>query len=232
MESLRFHHASPAAVNAGFTLTELLVVLAIITIITSAVLTSQSSFNKTLILANTAYDIALTIRSAETIGLGSRVTGVSANAGYGLSFQKARPGSFTLFSDTYPAPSTTSVCHPIADVAAPNAKPGNCSYESAQNEKVVEYLLGNGITVSDFCAYALGSWTCTYAHDGYSGGLSVLDIVFARPNPEPFISVNGSYSAAFPITAACLTITSPQGGGHFISVGSSGQIIANAASCP
>ncbi len=206
-----------------------MVVLTIIVIITVVVLTSHSSFNKTLILANTAYDIALSLRSAETYGLGSRAVGTTVNAGYGLHFQSGTPGSFTLFADTYPSPSVSSVCHPINDVSAPNAQSGNCSYESGQGEKVTSYALGNGITISDFCAYSTSSWSCAYA---LGGGLSSLDIVFARPNPEPFISVNGSYSASFPATSACLTVSSPQGGAHYISVSASGQINANAVSCP
>lgn len=211
---------------------ELMVVLAIIVIITSVVLTSQNSFNKTLILANTAYDIALTLRSAQTYGLSSRAAGAAASAGYGLHFQTSPAGLFTLFADTYPGASVSSVCHPTSDASAPDAKPGNCSYESAQGEKVVDYKLGNGITVSDFCAYSLGSWSCTYAHSGAGGGLSSLDIVFARPNPDPFMSVNGSYSIIAPVTAACIAVTSPQGGAHFVSVAASGQIVANALSCP
>lgn len=213
----------------GFTLIELMVVLAIIVVITTVVLTNQNSFNKSLILANTSYDIALTLRSAQTYGLSSRAAGVSANAGYGLHFQTATPGSFTLFADTYPTASTLSICHPTNNASAPDARPGDCVYESAQSEKIVEYILGNGITVSDFCAYAVGSWSCAHSN---GSSLSSLDIVFARPNPDPFMSANGSYSSAFPVTAVCLAITSPQGGAHFISVAASGQIIASAASCP
>ena len=225
MESNRSHTG-----NNGFTLVELMVVLTIITVITTVVLASQSSFNKTLILANTAYDIALALRSAESYGLGSRAAGATVNAGYGLHFQSGIPNTFIFFADTYPAPSTSSVCHPIADASAPNAQSGNCSYESEQGEKVTSYALGNGITISDFCAYALGSSSCAYAH---GGGLSSLDIVFARPNPEPFISANGSYSPPpFRITSACLTISSPQGGTQYVSVASSGQITADASTCP
>lgn len=208
----------------GFTLTELMVVLAIIATITTVTLTNQSSFNKTLVLANTAYDIALTLRSAETYGVGSRAIG-TANAGYGLNFQKATPESFTLFADSHPAPHRDN-CHslPIGGAEAPDAKPGNCRYDSDFGEEVKTYALGNGMTVSDFCAYKFGSWLCVYAHDGYSGGLISLDIVFARPNPDPFINIEG--------TKACLTISSSEGNSRFISVLPSGAIVVDASSCP
>lgn len=206
--------------SSGFTLIELMVVLTIIVTITMVILTSQSTFNKTLILANTAYDIALTLRSSQTYGLSSRAVVSTRNVGYGLNFQKVTPGSYTLFADTFPEPSAFN-CHgiPPNGATAPDAKPGNCRYDSG--EKVLDYTLGNNIIVSDFCAFALGSWSCAYAR---GGGLTSLNIVFARPNPDPFINVNG--------TKACLAISSPQGGSSFISVSASGEITANAPSCP
>ena len=217
----------PLHLRRGFTLIELMVVMAIIVTLTGIVLSSQSTFNRTLILANTAYDIALTLRSTQTYGIGSRAAGTTANAGYGLEFKKATPNAFVLFADSYPSAAAPTSCHPVADPTTPDARPGDCVYESAQGELVSNYALGNGITVSDFCAYALGSWSCAS-----SGALTSLDIVYARPNPDPYMSVNGSYSALFPVTRVCLTVSSSQGGSRFVSVGPSGQIIANAASCP
>lgn len=221
MEPLRLHH--------GFTLIELLVVTAIILVVTSIVFTSQGSFNKTLILANTAYDIALTLRSAETYGLGSRAAGGVANTGYGVDFQAGTPSSFTFFADIYPPPSTAPGCHQAVDSSTPDARPGNCAYEASQGEKITDYTLGNGITVDDFCAYALGGWSCARSN---GNSLTSLDIVFARPNAEAFMSVNGSYSVASPVTRACLVVASPQGGARFVSVAASGAITANAPSCP
>ena len=212
--------------NNGFTLVELIVVMAIIAVVLSVVLTSQSSFNKTLTLANTAYDVALTIRYAETFGLGSRAVGTAINTGYGVHFQNAPSKSFTLFADKYPSVGQSGLCHspPANDPTGPDARSGNCAYDVSQSEGITDYNLGNNITISDFCSYSSGSWSCA------SRGLNSLDIVFVRPNASPFMSVNGSYSEAFPVTKACLTISSPQGGSRFVSVSSSGEITANAAS--
>lgn len=210
----------------------MLVVLAIIITITSVAIVSQSSFNKTLVLANTAYDIALTLRSAETFGLGSRVAAATANTGYGVHFEASTPGVFTLFADVSPGPSSSG-CHAIADTTRPDARPGNCRYDSGSGERVLDYTLGNGITVSNFCATTGGSAQCKTAVGGAPGGLTSLDIVFARPNPQAFMSTSGSYSAS--ITQACLVVSSPQGGEgdeRYVAVLSSGQILANATSCP
>lgn len=219
-----FTHSAEASAGRkavrGFTLTELMVVLAIIATITIVTIANQSSFNKTLILANTAYDIALTLRSAETYGIGSRAIGTVVNAGYGLHFETATRGSFTLFADSQPAPNANN-CHglPIGGASAPDAKPGNCIYDGPNSgEKVTTYELGNGMTISDFCVYTFGAWSCA------SENLLVLDVVFARPNPDPFINREG--------TKACLTISSPQGDSRFISVLPSGAITVDASSCP
>lgn len=215
MEPFRLHRVPSSAITAGFTLVEMLVVLAIIGTITTIVLSSQSSFNKTLVLANTAYDVALMLHSAESFGLGSRALGSMANAGYGLHFERDTPGSFLFFADTWPP--VDSSC------ARPDCKPGDHLY-STVDSLVRTYILGNGIVVSDFCAYS-DAWYC--ALGGY---LNSLDIVFSRPNPDAFLYTNGSTFTAY--TQACLTVSSPDGGSRFVAIAASGQIIANAPSCP
>jgi len=222
----------PFRIYRGFTLIELLVVLAIITFVMSVVITSQSTFNKTLILESASYDIALTLRNAETYGLSSRAHTdagfiVSKNTGYGIHFQNIPSNSFILFADTIPSVGSSGLCHTLSasqPVGGPSAQPGNCAYDTG--ELVQTYTLNNGITISDFCAYS-DSWHC--ASSG-TGDLTSLDIVFARPNPDVFISTNGSYSTLK--KKACLTVTSPQGGFRYVSVASSGEITANASSDP
>lgn len=215
----------------GFTLIELMVVLAIIIVITGLVFSSQSSFNKSLVLANTAYDVALTLRSAQTYGPGSRssATGM-ANVGYGVDFQSATPDTFTFFADGYPPLGGSGpFCHQAITTGIPSDLPGDCSYEASQGEKVVSYIMNNKITTGDFCAYTIADVPlCAHAH---GGGLSSLDIVFARPNPaQPFISTNGLYSAGW--VKACLTISSSQGTSRSVTVTASGEITTSAAPCP
>lgn len=213
----------------GLTLVELMVVMGIIMTLASIALVSQNSFNKSLLVANTAYDIALTLRGAERYGLSTRAEGAISNAGYGLHFARSSPTTFTLFADLYPLASISSDCHPTSDASTPSAKPGNCVFDESQGEKIITYTLGNGITVSDFCGYAAGVWTCANSN---GASLTSLDIVFARPNPDAFMSTNGSYDTAAPVTAACLVVTSPSGGYRYVKVSSTGAISANASSCP
>jgi prepilin-type N-terminal cleavage/methylation domain-containing protein len=225
MESFRLHR--------GFSLIELLVVLSIIMVLTFVVLTTQSSFNKTLVLSNTAYDIALSIRTAETYGLGSRtVTGVSQrNVGHGIRFDISQPNRFVFFADSTPAASASN-CHglPPSDAGgatSPAAQPGDCIYQAGSDVAVKTYTIENNITITNFCTYTSGTPTCTG-----SGGVTTLDVVFSRPNPDAFISKNGSYSFLSPITQACITLSSPYGATRTIVVGAAGHIAVNTTPCP
>ena len=211
----------------------MLVVLAIIITITGVTLTSQSSFNKTFTVANTAYDVALTLRSAQNFGISSRsVGGSTSNIGYGIHIQRVPSiNSFTLFADTYPAPDALN-CHrlPSGGSTAPNAQLGDCIYDINNDTKIKDYNIGNGIFISDFCALMPGGWTCAKTSDM---SLQTLDIVFSRPNSEPFIHVNGNPDITENGAKACITLSSSQGGtSHYVTIFKSGLITANATSCP
>lgn len=200
---------------------ELLVVLAIIISIMGIVLTSQSSFNKSFLLANTTYDIALTLRFTESLGVGTLAVGSTANAGRGVHFDRATPNSFKLFADTSPQSATCTT-------QTPDCKPGDKVYTDGQDQRTQTYTLGNGVTVSDFCARAeSGNWSCAHSLDE---ALASLDIVFARPNPDAFIRANGVVSASY--TSACIAVRSLEGALRFVSIAPSGSITASASSCP
>lgn len=211
----------------GFTLVELMVVMAIIVTISSIMVTSQNSFNRTLILSNTAYDIALTLRYAETFGMSSRaLEGVSASVGYGLYFNHATPDSFIFFKDSSNNMENCYGAPPSGDINAPDAKHGNCVYD-VNGEQVSSYKLGNGMTVKDFCILSsiTSTWSCT------ANGLTALNIVFIRPDPNPWITAidsGGSKSG----TKACITVQAPGGDVRYVSVIKSGAISANATNCP
>lgn len=222
------------SLSKGFTLVELMVVLAIVGIITTIVFTSQNSFNNTLVLANTAYDIALTLRSAQTYGLSSRATASGiGNTGYGLHFGSGTQGSFILFADTSPPGSSGTLNCPSASFGTPNCRPGDNVYKSSGPEAdtlfAQTYTLGNGMTISNFCTIDVFDAISCATTNGNT--LAALDIAFARPNPDAFLSKNAVYSPF--LKKACITVSSPQGTKRFISVVMyTGQIIANAPSCP
>ncbi len=212
--------------------------LAIITIVTGIVLVSQNTFNRTLVLANAAYDVSLTLRSAETYGLGSRGAGSTANAGYGVDFSMGAPTALSFFADTVPAPGASGACHalPSGGASAPNALPGNCRYDGLTSGELVQtYALGNGVHVSRFCAY---SGLTSYCTSGGSRAIDTLDIVFARPNPTPTFSVSKSGvslavgGGTSSLYKSCVTLSSPQGDTRSVTTWWDGAIIESNGNCP
>lgn len=173
----------------GFTLVEMIVVIAIITVITAVVITGQSNYNRTLVLTDTAYTVAFSVRQAQSLGLSSRSASGVTDAGYGLRFGTT-PTNYTLFADTnrtLPSPGA-SAC-PLGIAGTPEAKPGNCRYDVGNDLIVQSYTLGRGFTLSDVCAKnGTGSRRCTLD----------VDIVFMRPETRAVItdSSNNSYTCA------------------------------------
>lgn len=209
----------------------MLIVIAIIGIITLVVITSQSAFNKSLILSNAAYDLALAVRGAQVEGVGSRLgTGAVTNVGYGLYFTP-NASTFTLFADASPPVPSASGCHglPEGGEEAPDAKIGDCVYSpnppNQDPPAITTYVLNRGIVVSLICARNPSGNKCSNR-----GELSDLAVSFVRPDPRPFFAADGRYDAT--ISRACVTLASPQGGERSVVVTATGEIDAAAASCP
>ena len=197
---------------------------------TAIVITNEVSFDKTVVLSNTAYDIALAIRSAESYGVGSRAAVGVQNIGYGVDFKKGTPTSFTFFADTYPSTPSAANCHglPATGAGAPDAQPGDCVYTTNSDAMVNKDVIGNYVFVKDFCV-RLGAtqWSCANSGDE---SLSSLDIVFSRPYFDTFIHANGKTDIEY--TKACLIIASsdaPFSNLHYVSVELTGEITANAS---
>ncbi len=204
-------------------------------------ITSQGAFNKTFVLANTAYDVALTIRSAENFGLGSRAGGtggVPSNTGYGIHFDNTNPNSFILFADTYTdtSPGKMGSCHTstaIGPSGGPGITPGDCVYTVGQDQVINTYMLGNGISVSNFCVFTPPLGTSECSNTG-THSLDTLDAVFARPNSDATVRANGgdsTFSSWYPISKTCIALTSPQGGLRSIWILPSGEITVDTTLC-
>lgn len=183
------------AAARGFTLVEMLVVLAIIVVISAVAFTSQTMFNRTLTLTNTAYNVALSIRQAENYGIASRIFGSVKNAGYGVHFDALVTDRYYFFADIYPLAGDSNNCHCNNAVCAalPDAKPGNCVYDAGASELFSQYTFGSGISVADLCGIdsSTGVKHCAVASPA---DLSALDVVFVRPNTQ--VTLTGTLSGS------------------------------------
>lgn len=156
--------------SRGFTLIELIVVIAIFSIITTIALFNQGKLNGSILVTNLAYEIALSVREAQTYGVGVRADAASGNfeGGYGISFSMSRPNDIILFTDTVDPDSMLS-------------DEEEASRLTIQNQR--------GNTIVAICRGQSES-PCI---DGADNSVDDLNIIFRRPNPEAlFFSQKGS----------------------------------------
>ena len=156
----------------GFTLVELLVVTAIFVVITGMILANHNRFGGRVILQNLAYDIALSIRQAQVYGISVRQFG-GTFSGYGMHFVLSGPGvnptTYVLFADIYPS--------------VPNGL-----YDADQGEQVESNTIAGGYRIVDLCALRLDVPRSTPED---CDSITSLDVLFRRPEPDAFISING-----------------------------------------
>lgn len=193
----------------GFTLVEMLVVLAIITIITTVTLLSQTSFNRSVLLVDTAHTVALSIREAQFFGLSTRIFSGVSNAGYGINFSEDTPNRYTLFADIYPnAPGDDlgGDCPGHPSDGSPDERPGNCLYDISHNEKSIDYTLAGNFTIASVCGK-----TSVIDSQCLGADFDTVDVVFLRPNTETvIIGKRGAQNTT--LQDACIVIRAPSAG--------------------
>lgn len=196
------------ALPRGFTLVEMIVVIAIMVIITTIALLGQTSFNRALILTDTAYTVAFSVREAQALGISSRTFSAVQNAGYGIHFSAGTPTSYQLFADISPAASgniqSTSVCPGHTVSSGPEARPGDC-IQNTTAEIVRTYSLNNGFKIAAFCGTDTSSGVSRC-----NGYLDALDITYLRPNTQSVVTGVRS-GTRVPLSDATIRVASPDG---------------------
>lgn len=224
-------HADYVA-QRGFTLVEMMVVLAIIVIVTVIALLGQSSFNRSLVLTETAYTIAFSIRQAQFLGISGRTTAGTSDAGYGIYFENGQTGNYRLFADTSPTRTNniqnSGVCPGRSVATGQEAKPGDC-IRNNQNEDVTTYTLNNGFKIAKFCGInSNGTEVC-------SGDITSLNISYLRPNTQSII-VGTRGGLRYLYSGARIHVTSPDGvAERCITVSKAGHVAVHMkgeTSCP
>lgn len=186
---------SKAKKQTGFTLIELVVTVTIFAFMTALLLAKYGKFNQDVLLTNLAYDVALTIRNAQTFGLNVRVdpqTLTAFDKAYGVHF---RPGnSFIFFVDT----------------------DGDSTYDAGEQIGSPYVIRRTNLTISKVCGFSAAS--CTVNDQ------TMLDVLFRRPDPNAIIraTTNGTSYTEYP--TAQITLTSSDGYTRVILIRSTGQI--------
>jgi len=135
-------------------LVELIVSISIFAMMTALVVAKYGNFNQSVLLTNLAYDMALTIRTAQTYGVSVRQEGGDFKYPYGVSFI-AGDSTFVFFADT------------------DGTKNG--IYDDGTDAKLNSYTLKRGAKIKDVC---IGSSSASCSSE------SVLSITYTRPDPD------------------------------------------------
>ncbi len=212
----------------GFSLVETLVALGIMLVIITVVMLGQTGYNKSLVLVDTSYTVAFTVRQAQALGLSSKRVGTVTNAAYGVHIGAAPSTSYMLFADTNPvspgsSQGTKCVGHSVA--SGPEARPGNCVYEGGPGSAdtiISTYSLNKGFKILSYCGVEKG--TLLNQCSGSGSGLSALDITFMRPNTQASIIGVSSGSPVELISASIKVSTPDSASTRCVNVTKVGQI--------
>lgn len=214
----------------------MMVVLAIIAIVTSVALLGQSDFNRTLLLTDTAYQVAVSVREMQSFGLSSRRFVLGAqdvqNAAYGIHVNSTNPNQYILFADVSNTPSVALSNCLVGTVGTPDRKPGNCLYDTdATPDGIVQTnTFTRGFTIAQFCGRT-NSTTRYCSTDGITP-LTALDVVFLRSNTESAIHAYRGTTWT-PLISAEIYIQSADGTAtRGICISRVGQVSITQTTCP
>lgn len=155
--SLTASYSSNVCTRArGFTLVELLISIAIISVISALVIVKFSAFDSTVLLKSAAYEVALSLRDAQVYSISVHGQTGQFDYPYGVHFV---PGNtYTFFRD-----SVVGASPPI--------------YLAGTDTNINTFTIGRSIVIQSVCVTnSAGSETCAT-----SASNPVLDISFRRP---------------------------------------------------
>jgi hypothetical protein len=181
-----------ATTSSGFSIVELVVVVGIMTLILGVTITGQSSFNNSILLTDTTYTVAYSLKQVQNFGVFGRTTNSVSNTGYGMHLSSITPGTYDLFADTTSSSQTPSPTQcPLGISGTPEARPGNCRFDPL-DPIVKTYTFSKGYTIKKFSGKT--SFGSVLASDSPSPlNITSLDIVFLRPNTRAVITgLNGN----------------------------------------
>jgi len=189
--------------KSGFTIVELLVSIGIFAMMTALLLAKYGNFNQGVILTNLAYDVALTIRNAQSYGL-------NVKSATRVTNDFSKPYGVRLSCDA----TTTTI--------PANGVDNTYFIFYSDTDGSGTYSTGDGVISTTF--YTRGARTGSIyetSDPGTCGASKYVDIVFKRPDPNAIIKVNGGPTA---LSNIYITVKALDGSTRKILVNSNGQI--------
>ena len=205
-----------SARQAGLTMVELIVVVAIFAVISSVLFFNFSDFNTTVSLRNLSQEVALMVRKSQVYATGvHNLDGVSASSkvyqAYGISFSaKATGGAyeattkrFVLFADT-----VTSGVNNRRYAAS-----SSCGNPTTSNECVEAFGIVTGDKITSLCT------------DLGCSSTNTVNVVFRRPSPDAEICIDtGSGTCSSLRSFLKVVIQSARGQERNVTIWNTGQI--------
>lgn len=166
----------------GFTLVEMIVVIAIFGIVTVVVLANLPVFRDRTSLDLVAQEVAIHLRGAQVFGAGGRVGATAERPTYGLHFEQVEGGQI--------------VFHLFRDIPDSNGY-GNQAFDNDDDCKPGNFLdlLDDNCELEQTYTVSKGFLIPLLKVNGASSGDTEpesMDILFTRPKLEPVIAINGT----------------------------------------
>lgn len=178
----------------GFSLIEFMVAIAVAAVILSVVVVGMGRQRTAVELGNTAHNLALYYREAQSHATGVRNAGDETyDVGYGVHIDTQDPTHAIYFAD----------------------RNNNARYDRTPTEEATETInLPGGIVVNRFCGTAGGEFRCS------GPSQTSLDVTYRRPSLAPRIKGFPSGTDFAEVTV----YVQGGGGEHSYSVNAAGQI--------
>jgi len=216
MEALKYKNTA-LQTSGGLTMIELVVTVGIFVVVTAVVLASYPKFSSQIVLDNVAYQIALSVRQAQTYGLSVMEFGIGGVfPGYGIYFPSPANDSksFTIFADV-----NGDKKYNLTGCGVDGSE---CLDKfTIQSSEIIYALCGNlkndGVAPFSTIDDLSGVGNC--------GNINSLHISFTRPDPDATITAYlGGVDYDDSYSDAEIVIATPTGNVKTVVIWSTGQI--------